>query len=95
MKKQILSTLAFSAIILGSVSFANAGQIRSYAELTPLQQQKYNSLSEQEKANTKAIFGFKVYDKQITVSNSNGSSFIVPDDGSTARRDGLRKWNTK
>ena len=88
MKKQIIATLALSLMVLGSTSFANARDAKSYQELTLSQQQTYNKLSEQEKQNTKAIFGFEVYKTQSTPYN-------VSDDSNTAKRDGIKKWNNK
>ena len=88
MKKQIITTLALSMMILGSVSLANANQMRNYQELTLAQQQTYNKLTEQEKQNTKPIFGFYVHKSQAT-------PYTVSDDNSTAKRDGIRKWNNK
>lgn len=74
MKKQIMFSLAIMAMVLGINSFAQSREDRSYAELTVMQQEKYNKLSQEEKKDTTAVFGYKVYGAKNDVSNNNGQS---------------------
>ena len=82
MKKQIIVSLSFAVMVLGINSFAHAADDRSYAELTLMQQNAYNKLSEEQKQNTTDVFRYKVYGAKKETTNKEGKSYFATTDDS-------------